>query len=1088
MKTNKLLFLLLLFPFLSFSQVSNYPDKADFESGFGNWVQVTADNFDWSLKSGASTPSGGTGPQLAPYGGGGSDGYAFTESSGANQNSQAWLECVFDMSTLSDVLLTFDYQMYSANGAGYGPGTLQLDVYDGSSWTFGIWSNAVSDPGWQSTQVDLSAYAGQPYVILSWTGATTGWQSDICLDNLVVDGTGGGGGGPPTCATLDYEQDFETGSTQMTATTSSQSSAGIDATSANASLYGLHLQGNTSTGWSPSYQTGDLAFANSPTHIASVSRAICASTASGVTLTFDKLQTYTYRETYSWFRLTVNGNPIPDNNGRIYHSALQGIACGAWELMQYDLTPYASIDFIVAWESCAKYYDGYTTTGCGGDNVFIDNVLIAESSTTPPPSTPSSITGQPTPNAGAELTYSVVNVSTVDTYDWTLPTGWIITAGNGSSSITVITDSVSGDISVTATNIGGTSNPSTLAVVPVAIVTTFPYAEDFEDEVQHSTTASATGFTFAATGWRNVDGDDGDWRADRGGTSSIGTGPGDGTGSGQSDHNPGTDQGFYLYVESSSPNFPSKDFEIWSPPFNLTSMSLPTLTFWYSLYGLTNAALAVQYSIDNGNTFEPVNLPFMCATDYPLAVIYDNMGPTWRQGFIDLSSLQTSTNIMFRFMVSTGTSFDGDACLDDVKLVDAATSSIDVAENITLGTGVYDDAYELVLNGSSTQTITPAGNSVENITISNSNGVIVNGSNLIVDGTLNLTNGVIYTGTNTVITTSTLTSSLSGGSGNSFIYGNLRRHISANTGTYAFPIGQGPGPTNYYRADLVNNNMNLPGNTDFVQMSVAAITETGDNIDLNLNTSQGGTAIGDYREEAVWTMSPSMGGTFLSGSYGLKYYTANINGLIDNKFTILKRDGGSTTYADWNTHDGTTTIPAGGAAGRTVASGYAQKLGFTSFSEGGVGQGSDPLPVELLYFIAEVITNEHVRLEWETVSEINNERFDIQRSSDGKVWNIIGVVDGHGTTNESLKYQYDDRFPLFGFNYYRFRQVDFDGQWEYSNMAVVKLTDELDVPVYIYDILGKNVYIGVDYLPQGIYIFQYESGRIERIYVDNRNR
>ena len=38
MKTNKLLFLFLLLPFLSFSQVSTYPDKSDFESGFGNWV------------------------------------------------------------------------------------------------------------------------------------------------------------------------------------------------------------------------------------------------------------------------------------------------------------------------------------------------------------------------------------------------------------------------------------------------------------------------------------------------------------------------------------------------------------------------------------------------------------------------------------------------------------------------------------------------------------------------------------------------------------------------------------------------------------------------------------------------------------------------------------------------------------------------------------------------------------------------------------------------------------------------------------------------------------------------------------------
>ena len=56
--------------------------------------------------------------------------------------------------------------------------------------------------------------------------------------------------------------------------------------------------------------------------------------------------------------------------------------------------------------------------------------------------------------------------------------------------------------------------------------------------IQH--TASTTGFTFVANGWRNVDGDDGDWRADAGGTPSVGTGPGTGSGSGQSDHSPGT--------------------------------------------------------------------------------------------------------------------------------------------------------------------------------------------------------------------------------------------------------------------------------------------------------------------------------------------------------------------------------------------------------------------------------------------------------------------------------------------------------------------------------------------------------------------
>ena len=1087
MKTNKLLFLLLLLPFLSFGQVSNYPDKSDFENGLGSWVNPGGDDFDWTWKLGSGTPSSGTGPQTFPYGADNSDGYIFTESSGANQNSQAWLECRYDMSSLSDATLQFSYHNYSANGGGYGPGRISLDIFDGSSWTYGIWNSSTSFNGWQDAVVDLSAYAGRSLVILSFTGLTTGYQSDMCLDDLLVDGTGGGGGGgPPACATLDYEQDFETGITSMTATTNSQSQAGIDAISANGSLYGLHLQGNTSTGWSSSYSTGELAFTTSPTHIASVSRAICASTASGLTLTFDKLQTYTYRETYSWFRLTVGGVAIPDVNGRIYHSAMQGNACGAWEPMQYDLTPYIGGEFTVAWEGCNKYYNGYTTTGCGGDNVFIDNILIAESTTTPPPSTPSSITGQSTPNGGASLTYSVVNVSTVDTYTWTFPSGWIIASGQGSSSITVTTGTTSGNVSVTATNTSGTSAASTLAVVPVAVVTSFPYSSDFESEIQHSTTASATGFTFAATGWRNVDGDDGDWRADRGGTGSQLTGPGDGTGSGQPDHNPGTSSGYYLYVESSTPNFPSKNFIIWSPPYNLTSMTTPTLTFWYSLYSATNATLALQYSLDNGTTFEPVNLPFMCTTDYPLAVIYDNMGTSWRQGLVDLSSLQSSTNIMFRFIVQTGTSFDGDVCIDDIKLNDAATSAVDVGENITLGSSAYDNAYELILNGSSAQTITPAGYSVENITINNTNGVTVNGSNLVVDGTLTLTDGVIATGSNSVIVTSTSAAAVSGGSSTSFINGTLRRHFSANTDTYAFPIGQGAGPTNYFRADLINNNMNLPGNTDFVQMSVAVEAETGNNLDANLIATHNGTSITNIFENSIWTVSPSMGGTFLSGNYGVNLYVGNLLGLTDNWFTVLKRSSTSTSYIDWSTHDQTTLVPASGQPGRTVAGGYAQRTGFTEFSKFGAGQGSDELPIELLYFRAKVISNEHVRLEWETLSESNNERFDIERSEDGNSWHFIGYVDGNGTTNESLKYSYDDRFPLNGISYYRFRQIDFDGAWAYSNIAVVKLMGEDEEPIYIFDVIGRVIWTGVDYLPDGIYFFQYEDGRTEKVLINKK--
>ena len=1084
MKTNKLLLLFLLLPFLSFSQVSTYPDKADFESGFGNWVNPVGDNFDWTWKLGSGTPSSGTGPQTFPYGADNSDGYIFTESSGANQNSQAWLECRYDMSSLSDATFQFSYHNYSANGGGYGPGRISLDIFDGSSWAYGIWTSSTSFNGWQDAVVDLSAYAGRSLVILSFTGLTTGYQSDMCLDNLLVNGTGGGGGGgPPACASLDYTQNFETGITSMTATTSSQSQVAINSTSANSSSYGLHMQGNAYTGWSSSYSTGELAFTTSPTHVASVSRAICSSSASGVTLTFDKKQSYSFSYQYTWFRLTVNGTPISDVNGTIYFSGTNGTSCGTWASMQYDLTPYASSDFTVAWEACMKYYQGYTTSGCGGDNVFIDNISIAESNTTPPPGSPSAITGQVTPNGGASLTYSVVNISTVDTYAWTVPSGWNITAGQGTSSITVTTGTASGNVSVTATNGGGTSNPSTLAVAPVAVVTSFPSSNNFENETQHSTVAATTGFTFVSTGWRNISGDDGDWRSDVGGTGSANTGPGNGTGSGQPDHNPGTSAGHYLYVESSSPNFPSKEFHIWSPPYNLSLMTSPILTFWFSLYSATNATLALQYSLDNGVNFQP--LTFMCPTVSTSSVIYQNMGTSWRQGLVDLSSLQSNTNIMFRFIATTGTSFDSDVCLDDIKLVDAVNTSIDVGENITLGSSVYNNASGLILNGSAAQIVTPAGYSIKNLTVNNSNGVTISGSNLVVDNTLTLTSGVVATGNNSVIITSTSASALSGGSGTSFINGTLRRHLSANTDTYSFPIGQGAGSTNYFRADLINNNMNLPGNTDFVQMKVASEAETGSNIDLNLNTNHNGTMITNVFENAIWTVSPSMGGTFLSGDYGVNLYIGNLSGLIDNYFTVVKRSSTSTTYADWSTFANSTTVPTAGGPGRTVSDGYAQRSGFTSFSKFGAGQGSEPLPIELLYFTADVISSDHVKLEWETVSEINNERFEIERSSDGTNWDIIGTVNGNGTTNESLKYSYSDRFPLQGLSYYRFRQIDYDGKWEYSDIVVVKVINRGEEPIYIYDLIGRVIWTGVDYLPQGVYFFQYESGRTEKVYIDN---
>ena len=96
-----------------------------------------------------------------------------------------------------------------------------------------------------------------------------------------------------------------------------------------------------------------------------------------------------------------------------------------------------------------------------------------------------------------------------------------------------------------------------------------------------------------------------------------------------------------------------------------------------------------------------------------------------------------------------------------------------------------------------------------------------------------------------------------------------------------------------------------------------------------------------------------------------------------------------------------------------------------------------PLPVELINFTA-TKRNTEVELTWETASELNNDKFEIERSTDAKNWSVIGNKKGMGTTQSVNQYQFNDNSALTASTiYYRLRQVDFNGAFEYSNMVKV---------------------------------------------------
>ncbi len=79
-------------------------------------------------------------------------------------------------------------------------------------------------------------------------------------------------------------------------------------------------------------------------------------------------------------------------------------------------------------------------------------------------------------------------------------------------------------------------------------------------------------------------------------------------------------------------------------------------------------------------------------------------------------------------------------------------------------------------------------------------------------------------------------------------------------------------------------------------------------------------------------------------------------------------------------------------------------------------------------------TNDVNKLEWVTNVEINNDYFQVERSSDGVLWNSIGTLDGMGSTQETQRYSLNDVTYTNSMNYYRLKQVDNDGKFSYSKI------------------------------------------------------
>ncbi|MFT4644702.1 MAG: hypothetical protein ACI8ZX_001108 [Planctomycetota bacterium] len=107
------------------------------------------------------------------------------------------------------------------------------------------------------------------------------------------------------------------------------------------------------------------------------------------------------------------------------------------------------------------------------------------------------------------------------------------------------------------------------------------------------------------------------------------------------------------------------------------------------------------------------------------------------------------------------------------------------------------------------------------------------------------------------------------------------------------------------------------------------------------------------------------------------------------------------------------------------------------------------LPIELLSFTGEC-DNQNIELEWRTASEINNDYFSIEQSIDGINWQLVAKVDGAGNSTSINNYSYIDVRQYNDISYYRLKQTDFNGEFNYSAIIAIEKCEEDLVKLAIY--------------------------------------
>lgn len=209
------------------------------------------------------------------------------------------------------------------------------------------------------------------------------------------------------------------------------------------------------------------------------------------------------------------------------------------------------------------------------------------------------------------------------------------------------------------------------------------------------------------------------------------------------------------------------------------------------------------------------------------------------------------------------------------------------------------------------------------------------------------------------------------------------------------------------------------------------IVKTGARTCTNCHQNFGGNipAISDYNADGI-----------------IKFATWNVDTLNWHKGIVpIPFDYNVSFKMDYLTYNGNTSDPVAYSTNWSVVKDYADvfqimyctPLTTTQMAKLGMDTTKTLVPVELTSFIGS-LNGLDVQLNWSTATELNNNGFEIQRKTD-KDFATVGFVKGNGTTTNSHNYTFVDKQLQPGAYYYRLKQIDFNGKFEFSSIVEVQV-------------------------------------------------